>query len=216
MAAALGPPADLSGGRPRGVVHACRGTREDQQRPERSPRSARAAPRHPLEPGLTCRRARAASMRSTSRSWRRCSAKGAAPSRNWRTASGFRRGPVLSGCAGSRRPASSSATRRCWRSRSWRSRSPCLPRSLESHGRQDQFERRLAAIEEVVECWEVSGAFDYLARVVCADVARYETLTSDLIDDPKLGVARVVSIIALRPVRRFAGYPVSLLTRKPG
>ena len=88
--------------------------------------------------------------------------------------------------------------------------------ALESHGRQDQFERRLAAIEEVVECWEVSGAFDYLARVVCADVARYEALTAELIDDPKLGVARIVSIIALRPVRRFGGYPVSLLTRKPG
>ena len=88
--------------------------------------------------------------------------------------------------------------------------------ALESHGRQDQFERRLAAIEEVVECWEVSGAYDYLARVVCADVARYEALTAELIEDPKLGVARIVSIIALRPVRRFAGYPVSLLSRKPG
>jgi DNA-binding Lrp family transcriptional regulator len=87
--------------------------------------------------------------------------------------------------------------------------------ALESHGRQDQFERRLAAIEEIVECWEVSGAFDYLARVVCADVARYETLTAALIDDPKLGIARIVSLITLRPVRRFAGYPTSLLNRKP-
>jgi DNA-binding Lrp family transcriptional regulator len=87
--------------------------------------------------------------------------------------------------------------------------------ALESHGRQDQFERRLAAIEEIVECWEVSGAFDYLARVVCADVARYEALTAALIDDPKLGIARIVSLITLRPVRRFAGYPTSLLGREP-
>jgi len=87
--------------------------------------------------------------------------------------------------------------------------------ALESHGRHDQFERRLAAIEEVVECWEVSGAFDYVARVVCPDVASYEALTAALIDDPKLGISRIVSLIALRPVRPFAGYPTALLGRKP-
>ncbi len=87
--------------------------------------------------------------------------------------------------------------------------------ALESHGRHDAFERRLAAIEEIVECWEVSGAFDYLARFVCADVARYETLTAALIDDQTLGISRIVSLITLRPVRRFGGYPISLLKRRP-
>jgi DNA-binding Lrp family transcriptional regulator len=82
---------------------------------------------------------------------------------------------------------------------------------LEKQGRQDRLEKRLTATEEVVECWEVSGDLDYLARFVCSDLARYETLTTDLIDDPELGVARIVSHIALRPVRRFTGYPVSLL-----
>ena len=38
-------------------------------------------------------------------------------------------------------------------------------------------------------------------------------LTSALIDDTNLGVARIVSHVALRAVRRFAGYPVSLLAR---
>jgi DNA-binding Lrp family transcriptional regulator len=87
--------------------------------------------------------------------------------------------------------------------------------ALEKHGQHDRFERRLATIEEVVECWEVSGTFDYLARFTCADLARYEALTAGLIDDATLGVARIVSHIALRPVRRFAGYPESLLARKP-
>lgn len=86
--------------------------------------------------------------------------------------------------------------------------------ALEKHGLRDQFERRLAAIEEVVECWEVSGTFDYLARFACADLARYEALTAGLIDDSTLGVARIVSHIALRPLRRFSGYPESLLARK--
>ena len=84
--------------------------------------------------------------------------------------------------------------------------------ALEKQGHQDRLEKRLVAIEELVECWEVSGNVDYVARFVCADLGRYETLTADLIDDKTLGVSRIVSHIALRPVRRFAGYPVSLLT----
>jgi len=82
---------------------------------------------------------------------------------------------------------------------------------LERHANRGRFEKRLGAIDEVVECWEVSGTVDYVARFVCADLAAYEELTTALIDDENLGVARLVSHVALRPVRRFAGYPVSVL-----
>ena len=85
---------------------------------------------------------------------------------------------------------------------------------LEKHANRGRFEKRLAAIEEVVECWEVSGNVDYLARFVCADLAAYEELSSALIDDESLGVARIVSHVALRPIRRFGGYPESLLRGK--
>jgi DNA-binding Lrp family transcriptional regulator len=85
---------------------------------------------------------------------------------------------------------------------------------LEKQASRSRFEKRLAALDEVVECWEVSGTVDYLARFVCADLAAYEEITSALIDDANLGVARIVSHVALRPVRRFAGYPESLLVRK--
>ena len=85
---------------------------------------------------------------------------------------------------------------------------------LEKHGRQEYFEQRLLGIEEIVECWEVSGDVDYIARFICPDLARYEELTATLIDDPQLGIARIVSHIVLRPVRKFTGYPKSLLFRK--
>ena len=78
---------------------------------------------------------------------------------------------------------------------------------LEKQASHARFEQSLSAIEEVVECWEVSGAVDYVARFVCADLAAYEALTSTLLEDPKLGVGRIVSHIALRQVRTFAGYP---------
>ena len=86
---------------------------------------------------------------------------------------------------------------------------------LAKHAQQSHVERRLAALEEVVECWEVTGATDYLARFMCADLAAYEALTTRLIDDPNLGISRIVSHVVLRPVRRFAGYPESLFSQKP-
>jgi len=85
---------------------------------------------------------------------------------------------------------------------------------LEKQANRGRLEKRLNAIDEIVECWEVSGNVDYIARFVCADIGTYEELTRELIDDPNLGVARIVSHVALRPVRRFSGYPDSLLARK--
>jgi DNA-binding Lrp family transcriptional regulator len=85
---------------------------------------------------------------------------------------------------------------------------------LEKQAQQGEFERRLAAIEEIVECWEVSGTVDYIARFVCADLPAYQALTTRLIDDKNLGIARIVSHVVLRTVRRFGGYPESLLSRK--
>jgi Lrp/AsnC family transcriptional regulator of ectoine degradation len=84
---------------------------------------------------------------------------------------------------------------------------------LEKQANRRRFEKRLTSLDEVVECWEVSGTVDYVARFVCADMVAYEELTAALLDDAALGVARIVSHVALRPVRRFAGYPESLLTR---
>ena len=86
---------------------------------------------------------------------------------------------------------------------------------LEKQAHRDRFERHLTGIDQIVECWEVSGDLDYLARFVCADLGEYEVLTADLIDNANLGVARIVSHIALRAVRRFRGYPESLLVRRP-
>jgi DNA-binding Lrp family transcriptional regulator len=84
---------------------------------------------------------------------------------------------------------------------------------LDKQARQARFEQRLDKIDELVECWQVGGTVDYIARFVCPDLAIYEALTTRLIEDPNLGVARIISHVALRPVRRFGGYPESLLAR---
>jgi DNA-binding Lrp family transcriptional regulator len=84
---------------------------------------------------------------------------------------------------------------------------------LDKQARQAGFEQRLLRHDDVVECWQVGGTVDYIARFVCPDLAVYEALTTRLIEDQNLGVARIISHVALRPIRRFAGYPESLLTR---
>jgi DNA-binding Lrp family transcriptional regulator len=88
--------------------------------------------------------------------------------------------------------------------------------ALAKHAHQVSVERRLAAMEELLECWEVTGNTDYIAHFVCPDIAAYEALTTRLIDDPNLGVTRIVSHVALRPIRQFSGYPESLFDRNIG
>src|SRR5258705_5283078 len=73
---------------------------------------------------------------------------------------------------------------------------------LERLGHQQRFEQALLKIEEMVECWEVSGTFDYLARFVCTDLTRYEALTNGLAAETTLGVGRLVSHVTLRPLPR--------------
>src|SRR2546427_1279636 len=51
---------------------------------------------------------------------------------------------------------------------------------LEKQASRSRFERRLNGIDAVVECWELSGEVDYMARFVCADLSDYEELTSAL------------------------------------
>lgn len=82
--------------------------------------------------------------------------------------------------------------------------------ALERQGRDGRqlFERRLRNTPEVVECWEVSGTFDYIAKLVCVDLDAYQDLTQSWIDDAELGVARVQSNVVLRPVRDAAPFPL--------
>lgn len=76
---------------------------------------------------------------------------------------------------------------------------------------QRRFEDRVRATPEVVACFLVSGAFDYLVRLVCRDLEHYRRLTSEWIDDPALGVARVVSCPELHTVKNVVGPPPAVL-----
>lgn len=67
----------------------------------------------------------------------------------------------------------------------------------------ERFETAVKGFEEVVDCWLMTGARDYLLRVACEDLEAFERfLTSRLTRAP--GVAGIESSIPLRRVKGAA------------
>jgi DNA-binding Lrp family transcriptional regulator len=81
--------------------------------------------------------------------------------------------------------------------------------ALEHHGGggQHAFEEQLAEIEEAVECFEISGAYDYLVRFVCPGIDHYQKLTGRMLNDPRLGVRQITSLVTMRSVFHRAARP---------
>ena len=69
------------------------------------------------------------------------------------------------------------------------------------------FEEAVRSIPEVMECYLMTGEFDYLLRVVVADMADYERLHKDALTRLP-GVARVNSSVAIRTVQKTTELPL--------
>jgi Lrp/AsnC family transcriptional regulator, regulator of ectoine-degradation genes len=77
----------------------------------------------------------------------------------------------------------------------------------EAHTR---FEQRMRSCSEVIECFEVGGAFNYIAKIACPTLAHYKDLTDGWINDPSLHIERIESGVVLRPTKDFGVYPIEL------
>jgi Lrp/AsnC family leucine-responsive transcriptional regulator len=77
--------------------------------------------------------------------------------------------------------------------------------SAATHAR---FEARMRTCDEVIECFLVSGACDYVLRLACRSLDHYRDLTNAWTDDPTLGVERIASKPELQTVKPFRGYPI--------
>jgi len=78
--------------------------------------------------------------------------------------------------------------------------------------RQDQadlqaFEEAVREVPEVMECYLMTGEFDYLLRVVVSDAADFERIHSQHLTRLP-GVSRVQSSFALRTVRKSSVLPI--------
>lgn len=83
------------------------------------------------------------------------------------------------------------------------------PVSLKSQHPRDmaRFEAAVSAIPEVVEAAQVSGAFDFLLKVVVRDVHAWRELADALIE-ADLGVDKITSHVLMKQSKAFAGYPL--------
>lgn len=69
------------------------------------------------------------------------------------------------------------------------------------------FESAVDEIPEVMECYLMTGEFDYLLRLVVADMADFERLHNEALTRLP-GVARINSSVAIRTVRRTSALPL--------
>jgi Lrp/AsnC family transcriptional regulator, leucine-responsive regulatory protein len=81
--------------------------------------------------------------------------------------------------------------------------------TLENQRREtmEAFERAVAAVSEVMDCWLMTGAEDYILRIVVSDARGYERLHRERLSGLP-GVARLVSNIAMRRVFNRTALPV--------
>jgi Lrp/AsnC family transcriptional regulator, leucine-responsive regulatory protein len=72
----------------------------------------------------------------------------------------------------------------------------------------EKFEKAVQRVPEILECHLMSGQFDYLLRIVARDAEDYERIHRTRIGRLP-GVQRIQSMLALRTVKDWGGYPVS-------
>lgn len=80
--------------------------------------------------------------------------------------------------------------------------------TLRAHGAADFecFDATVAALPQIVEASHVSGAFDYLIKVVVGDLPEWTKIGEKLTNEA--GVERINSHVLLRKTKIFVGYPV--------
>ena len=81
--------------------------------------------------------------------------------------------------------------------------------TLEQQGRAtlDRFEHDVRRHPEIIECYLLAGAADYLLRVAFRDARDFERIHTDILTQLP-GVSRVQSTLALRTVKKTTALPV--------
>ena len=81
--------------------------------------------------------------------------------------------------------------------------------TLKGHGAEElaRFDASIAALPQVVEASHVSGAYDYLLKVVVADLPEW-TRIGEHLTTPEVGAERINTHVLLRKPKIFVGYPV--------
>lgn len=81
--------------------------------------------------------------------------------------------------------------------------------TLKGHSAEELglFEQTIAAIPAVVEASHMTGAYDYLLKVVTADMAEWTRIAEELTSS-SIGVERVITHVVMNKPKFFVGYPI--------
>jgi DNA-binding Lrp family transcriptional regulator len=84
--------------------------------------------------------------------------------------------------------------------------------TLRNHRREDflRFERGIQEIPQILNCFLVTGGYDYLAQLIAQDIHDYQTIVEGLLDRD-LGIDKYFSYVTIKQVKRSTGYPLAEL-----
>jgi len=84
--------------------------------------------------------------------------------------------------------------------------------TLSSHRPADfrKFEQGAAKYQEIVECYNVSGGYDYLLKIIAPTVSLFQELMERLLED-EIGIEKFASRIVLRHPYEQRGNPVAVI-----
>ncbi|MXN73864.1 winged helix-turn-helix transcriptional regulator [Burkholderia sp. 4701] len=76
---------------------------------------------------------------------------------------------------------------------------------LADHGRsQAPFEDEMRANPAVLDCWLVSGTFDFLVRLACDDLDEYRRIANAWLESPRYRIEKIVTAAELQVIKRSA------------
>lgn len=87
--------------------------------------------------------------------------------------------------------------------------------TIGSHRPHDfrKFEEAAAKYEEIVECYNVSGGYDYLLKIVAPGIGYFQAVMDKMLEDD-IGIERFASRIVLRHSLGRRGYPLGIIAAK--
>lgn len=75
--------------------------------------------------------------------------------------------------------------------------------ALAEHGQsQPAFERELRSVDAVLDCWLVSGNFDFLVRIACRDMEHYRELANSWLTSDKFKIEKILTTTELQVIKR--------------
>ncbi|TDN58840.1 Lrp/AsnC family transcriptional regulator [Paraburkholderia sp. BL10I2N1] len=70
---------------------------------------------------------------------------------------------------------------------------------------QEMFEEEVRSNPAVLDCWLVSGVFDFLVRIACRNLAEYHALANAWLANPRFNVEKVTTTTELQTIKRSTG-----------